>query len=142
MSAISMAGEMLKRHEGYSQWAYQDTVGKWTIGIGRNIDKRGGPGISEAEALILLSNDLQRIVNEAIAVFPWFPKLDEARQAAIIDMIYNLGMAGFKMFKQTIACIEAGDYSGAAEKMLISMWAKQVGNRAVELAGIIKTGEI
>ena len=142
MSAISMAGDMLRRHEGFSQWAYQDTVGKWTIGMGRNIDKHGGPGITEAEALILLSNDLQRVNTDITREFPWFAGLNEARQAAIIDMVYNLGMAGFKTFRQTIACIEHGDYSAAADKMLISTWAKQVGARAIELAGIIRPGEI
>ena len=139
---ISMAGEMVKRHEGFSKWAYLCTAGKQTIGYGRNIDKNGGPGITEAEALILLSNDLQRINTAASQEFPWFSGLNEPRQAAIIDMIYNLGVAGFRTFKQTISCIESGDYVGASEKMLISTWAKQVGKRAIELAEIIRTGEL
>ncbi len=142
MSAISTAGDLIRRHEGFSKFAYQCTAGKWTVGFGRNIDQNGGPGITEAEALILLANDLQNINTAALSSFPWFAGLNEARQSAIIDMIYNLGMAGFQTFKQTIACIASGDYAGAAERMLISKWAAQVGNRAVELAGIIRTGEI
>ncbi len=142
MSAISMADEMIQRHEGFSRWVYKDTVGKWTIGIGRNVDKNGGPGITEDEALFLLSNDLQSINTEATQAFPWFSSLNDARQAAIIDMIYNIGMAGFQRFKQTISFLAQGNYPAAADEMLKSTWAVQVGARATELAGIIRTGEI
>jgi len=142
MSAISTAGDLIRGHEGFSKFAYQCTAGKWTIGYGRNIDKNGGPGITEEEALVLLANDLQNINTEATDNFPWFSGLNEARQSAIIDMIYNLGMTGFKTFKQTISFLQAGEYEKAAYQMLQSKWALQTGQRAIDLAGIIRTGEI
>ena len=53
----SMIG-MLKRHEGLRLKPYQDTIGKLTIGYGRNLDDRG---ISKEEAEYLLRNDISRV---------------------------------------------------------------------------------
>jgi len=142
MSTISIAGDMLRRHEGFSRWAYQDTVGKWTVGIGRNIDKNGGPGITEEEALHLLANDLQNTSVAMEKTFPWFSGMNEARQAAILDMAFNIGLPSFQRFRQTIALLEQENYAAAADEMLRSTWAAQVGARATELAGIIRTGEL
>lgn len=51
----------LKLDEGLRLKPYRDTVGKLTIGIGRNLDD---VGISEAEAEYLLSNDLDRTISD------------------------------------------------------------------------------
>ena len=58
----------------------------------------------------------------------------------IINMVFNLGMVGFKKFKRMIACLSVEDYEGASEEMLNSKWVKQVGNRAVRLAKQMKEG--
>jgi lysozyme len=53
----------LQRHEGLRLRlrAYRDTVGKLTIGYGRNLDDRG---ISEDEAGFMLDNDIDLVVAE------------------------------------------------------------------------------
>ena len=56
-------------------------------------------------------------------------------------MCFNMGIGSLAGFKNTLAMIQAGDYAGASENMLKSKWAVQVGNRATELAQIMKTGE-
>jgi len=45
----------LEHHEGLRLKPYKDSVGKLTIGIGRNLDD---VGISKSEALLLLQNDI------------------------------------------------------------------------------------
>jgi lysozyme len=55
-------------------------------------------------------------------------------------MVYNLGFAGFCKFNDVTAAMERRDYAAASRAMLDSRWAEQVGNRAVELAELIKNG--
>jgi lysozyme len=55
-------------------------------------------------------------------------------------MAYNLGMTGFFKFEKTIAFLEKGDFESAANEMLNSKWANQVGKRAKELVTMIKIG--
>jgi lysozyme len=128
--------DVLKRDEGLRLQPYRDTVGKLTIGYGRNLDD---VGISLGEAEVMLKNDVRKADAEA-AKYVWFDGLDEARQAVVICMIYNLGPKGFAGFKNTIASIAAGNYDDAASRMLQSKWATQVGNRAYRLAAAMRTG--
>lgn len=53
--------EQLERHEGLRLKPYKDTVGKLTIGIGRNLDDKG---ISRKEAFALLDNDIAEVVRQ------------------------------------------------------------------------------
>jgi len=127
---------MVMRHEGVRRKPYRDSVGRLTIGIGRNLDD---VGISEAEARYLLANDLQEIQTE-LARLAWFPPLNSARQMAITDMAFNLGLPRLLNFSRMIAALTANDYAAAATEMLDSRWATQVGARAQELAQIIREG--
>ena len=129
---------MLIRHEGMRLRAYKCSAGKVTIGCGRNCDDIG---ITREEALYLLNNDIARVVGEAVGAFPWFNFLNPPRQDVILSMLFNLGLEGFKNFKQTIEAITNGNFERAAQEMLDSTWHKQVGQRAVELAKIMATGE-
>jgi lysozyme len=128
---------LLKRDEGVRLFPYRDTVGKWTIGAGRNLDD---VGISPDEVDYLLRNDIRRAEVEA-RKYPWYAGLNEVRKAVILSMIFNLGAAGFAGFKNTHASIAAGNYEDAASRMLMSKWASQTGNRAIRLAQMMRTGE-
>lgn len=127
---------LLIRHEGLRLKPYLDTVGKLTIGVGRNLDDMG---ISEAEALHLLRNDIETHRRE-LGRFPWFQRLDDTRQAVILNMHFNLGAARFNSFRKMIECLEEGDYVSAAGEMLNSRWAAQVGDRARELSTMMMRG--
>ncbi len=129
--------EMLIRHEGLRLKPYKCTAGKLTIGIGRCLDD---VGITEEEARILLENDIQRVAAAASQNFRWFSFLNCAREDVILSMIFNLGLDGFKKFKKLISALEVSNYDLAAEEMLNSKWAEQVGYRAVELAKIMEVG--
>lgn len=126
---------LLIRHEGMRLKAYLDTKGIITIGVGRNLE---GNGITDDEAIYLLRNDIARVAQEAADNFVWFQSLSQPRQDVICDMLF-MGLARFKTFTRMLAAIEADDFTQAANEMLASMWAAEVGRRAVELAMIMKT---
>lgn len=129
--------EMLKRHEGRSLKPYKCPAGKLTIGYGRNLED---VGISEVEAMVMLRNDIEQCYEE-LSVFSWFEDLDQVRQEALINMLYNLGLPTFLQFKKTLKFVAEGKYSQAAAEMLDSKWATQVGDRANELAYMMETGD-
>ena len=132
--------EQITRHEGYRRSAYQDSKGYWTIGIGRLIDKKLNGGLTEEEARYLLQNDLDRCANDLDAKLPWWSGLSENRRYVLLNMCFNLGINKLLGFKNTLKMIQDGNYDGAAKGMLNSLWAKQVGNRAVELANQMRKG--
>ena len=131
MNTITLAKQSLKQHEGYRQFAYQCTAGKTTVAYGRNLQDKG---ISEAEALYLLENDIVECLQDLAALFKCWNTLSEYQQAALIDLRFNLGAKGFRTFKKCIAAIEAGDYTEAALQIMDSAYANQVGKRADDLA--------
>lgn len=131
----------LEAHEGFKRSAYTDSLGYWTIGIGRLIDARKGGGITRNEALYLLENDVRVAIVELDVQLPWWRSLDEVRQRVIVDMAFNLGIPGLLTFKNTLRLIQEGKYALAADAMLASKWATQVKTRASHLARMMKTGE-
>jgi len=129
--------ENLKRHEKLRLKPYLCSEGKITIGFGRNLEDMG---ISEKEAEMLLMSDIQRCYEE-LDVFSWFHDLDQVRQEAMVNMLFNLGLPTFLEFKRTLKFMAEGAYSQAAEEMLDSKWVRQVGDRASELAYMVETGQ-
>lgn len=128
--------EQLVLHEGLRLKPYRDTVGKLTIGVGRNLDD---VGITRAEALFLLRNDVEEVRTQ-LERYPWYTQLDPVRQKVLIDMAFNLGIGGLMQFRKMLAALEAGDYGKTADEMLDSKWARQVGKRAQRLAEMMRTG--
>lgn len=130
--------EMVKAHEGLSLTAYRCPTGHLTIGYGHNLDTTP-IGIQAAETILL--EDLQRAYAEARVVCQEFwPELNEVRKAALTDMVFNLGRAGLLGFKGMLAALAVGDYAAAAKHARNSRWARQVGQRAEAVAGMIETG--
>jgi lysozyme len=132
--------EMIKRHEGVVPHAYQDSRGYWTIGVGRLIDKELGGGLSDDEVDYLLANDINRCIEEA-QTYPWFAGLSEPRQAVVISLLFNLGKPRWDGFQKAQAAIAAGDMAEASRQLLDSKWARQVGQRAYEMAAQLESGE-
>jgi lysozyme len=132
--------EMIKRHEGVVPYAYQDSRGYWTIGVGRLIDEELGGGLSDDEIDYLLTNDINRCIEEA-ETYPWFAGLSEPRQAVVISLLFNLGKPRWDGFKKAQAAIAEGDMAEASRQLLDSKWARQVGKRAHEMAAQLQSGE-
>lgn len=152
----------LVHHEGVSLKPYRDTVrtaeapiGKLTIGIGRNLDDNG---IRRIEAFFMLENDIEYYIGELDRRLPWFYNLNLDRQVVLASMVFNMGVdavldnmhsQGFpKMMSALEAAVKAEAnglpkeaarlYIRAADEMLDSKWRTQVGNRALELADMMR----
>lgn len=130
------AAAYIRRYEGFSRLPYKCPTGHLTIGYGHNLEN----GISAAAAEFILQEDLARAERAVKDAFPWWWKLDDARQFVLVDMAFNMGLAGLRGFKKMLTAVEQGDYKKAAKEMLDSKWAFQVKGRAVELAKIMETG--
>lgn len=123
--------EQLKRHEGYRALVYTDTTGHKTMGYGFNIEA----GISKNSAEALLQSQVAELWIACNNEFnAWWWRLSRERQAVILNMVFNLGMKGFKKFKNMINAIAEGDDEAVVKEMLDSKWAHQVKGRAWELA--------
>ena len=144
--------EQLVRHEGLRLKPYRCTAGKLTIGIGRNLDDCG---ITQSEAYVMLINDIMNCEKQLQAKIPdIYNGLDEVRKSVLLNMCISipqsrfaplrepcyLGIGGLLGFNNTLAFISAGDLERAANGMLASKWAKQVGRRAIELSELMRKG--
>ncbi|PLX49135.1 MAG: lysozyme [Desulfobulbaceae bacterium] len=129
--------QQLIEHEGLRLKPYVCPAGKITIGAGRNLDDNG---ISTAEAMVLLRNDILATTLRLEKVVPGFRSLSERRRMALIDMCYNLGLPRLLKFKKMLAAMLARDFDTAADEMLDSVWADQVGQRAHTLATMMREG--
>jgi len=139
-SWITSVTKQLRIDEGEVLHAYQDHLGFWTIGVGRLIDKRKGGGITQEESTYLLTNDINSRIKAVSQALPWFEKLNDARKGVLINMSFQLGVAGMLSFKTMLAYIEDGEYSKAADSMYQSLWAKQTPERCKRMAEQMRSG--
>ena len=142
----------LKLHEGCSLTPYKCPAGKLTIGIGHNVEDNPltaeelrvvgdwKHGITREAAHYLCRNDIERCIADLKKNLKWFEGLDKERKYALIDLCFNLGINKLLTFKKTLASIACGNYRTAAEQLLQSKYASQVGKRAKRIAILIETG--
>lgn len=129
-----MIKEQLIRDEGDIPYAYQDSLGYWTIGVGFLIDWRKGGRIPDAVRDFWLEYEINKITNELEKRLPFFSSLSQVRKDTLINMAFNLGVNGLLNFKKTIALMADGKHAEAALEMLDSAWARQVKDRAQRLS--------
>jgi len=127
----------LERDEGVRLKPYLDTVGKTTIGVGRNLTDNG---ITAAEARMLLQNDLSRISGELDRVVPWWREMSDSRQNALVNMAFNLGMPRLLTFKKMMLALQSGNFETAWAEAMGSKWAAQVGERSKRIADCFMKG--
>ena len=152
MIEIRKASERLSMHEGVRLQPYFCTKGKQTIGVGRNLDDNPitpeedkvigdwRHGITKEAAFFLLRHDINRVVAECEKHIPFWKKLDDERQYALMDMAFNMGIKRLLGFKNMMAFLGVGNYRQAAVECLASQYAKEVGRRAQRIAKTIETG--
>jgi lysozyme len=149
---INSLVDQILRDEGEVLHAYDDANGSpvsagytvkgyVTIGIGRLIDMRGGGGLSQDEAIYLLTNDITKVTTQIKQHLPWSVNLDLIRFGALQAMAFNMGIENLLGFRNFLASLEAGDYPAAAAALLDSEWATQVGDRAHRLSVQVTSGE-
>ena len=127
----------LERDEGRRKRIYVDTVGKVSVGVGRNLTDRG---LRDDEIDLMLTNDIAEVVGELDHALPWWRDLDEPRQRALANMVFNLGMPRLLGFPLMIAALRIGAWDEAAKQARNSRWYRQVGDRGERIATVIQYG--
>lgn len=135
---VKFISRWLEQDEGCKLKPYYCTAGKLTIGVGRNLESTG---INKAEAKFMLENDIVRIMRELDSILPFWRELSPTRQAALINMAFNLGTFGLSRFTKTIEHLQRAEFDEAGDEMLRSKWADQVGDRALRISKSVKTDE-
>ena len=130
--------QRLRRHESLSLKPYLDSEGRLTIGIGRCLDTRG---IDLQEAEFMLARDIDRCLAECKSLIPGFASLSDLRQEVLVEMAFQMGMAGVLKFTRMIEALRVQDFERASAEMLDSKWAKQTTTRAQKLAGYMRDGQ-
>ena len=130
--------DLLIRHEGIKLKPYHCTSGKLTIGIGRNLEDRG---ITKEEAIYLLNNDIHSFHEQLLDKFSFYKYLEGARRDAVLNLAFNMGVHSPSKFVKALSYMEEKQYDKAADEFMDSRWSEQVGDRAVEVTEIIRTGE-
>lgn len=128
---------MIKRHEGYRQDIYLDTVGVPTGGYGHAFHL--GSSLPQQVWCQIFYHDYQQAVRDYEVLDL---DLDPVRRGVVLDMLFNLGLPRLLKFKNTLGAIRAGDWEAAARGMENSKWYGQVRQRAVELVRMMRTGEM
>ncbi len=123
-------------HEGLRLKMYVDSVGKVTIGVGHALKD---VGLTHDQVMMILSNDIANTVNFLNAHLAWYVTLDDVRQRALADLTFDL-MSRVLDFKKMLTAMQAKDWNVAADELLASKFAQQTGQRAKDLASMIRTG--
>ncbi|QKF72963.1 putative phage-related lysozyme [Aliarcobacter faecis] len=160
MSVIEIVLPFTMQSEGFNKTVYKSPEGFDTIGYGRNIEvnpltqdelksigattstSKTSYQLSEEIAKTWLKKELERVKNSLSKELQFFDKLDDVRQAILIDMAYNMGIKGLLSFKNTLKLINDGNYVEASKNMEQSNWYKQVKIRARKLCEAMKSGKI
>lgn len=129
--------QQLANHEGKERKLYKCTAGKWSIGIGRNLEDNG---LSDDEIDYLFQNDLKRVIKELDTSVAWWRTKRENVRNVLIDMCFNLGITRLLGFKRFLEAMKEDQYEKAIDEMKDSLWYKQVPNRVESLISILRNG--
>ena len=132
----------LIRDEGCVPYAYQDSLGYWTIGVGHLVDRRRGGSLPPHIVDALLDHDIATHDRELVAAFPFVDRLDAPRRATLVNMAFQLGVPGLKGFVRAMGHMERGAYEAAAQAFSESKVAsEQTPERWRRHCAQIRTGE-
>ena len=140
--------KFIAKHEGDVDHVYLDSRGFKTGGIGHLLEGTSfavGQHLSTEQITAWFQQDVAIAIAGAKQVLgATFDKLDAARQIVVIDMVFNMGAgsSGFAGFHTLIGYMREGNFAAAANDMLHTLWASQVGTRAVEDAAVMRSGQL
>jgi Phage lysozyme. len=138
----------IEGEEGLRLYVYDDAngqpivagysvIGNPTIGYGRLLTS--AHGITQAEAGTLLMHDVAAAEGD-VSKMPVFAHLNVARQAALLDMDFNMGFYSLEQFTTFLGLLASARYDAAADDLKATLWAGEVGQRATRIEQIIRTG--
>ena len=130
--------QSVKKHEGYRNKVYLDSLGKRTVGVGHLCVEdhwEDNKEYSEEMLMKVLKDDLKNAIEGAERLLKDCRILDSLAKEIIIEMVFQLGETGVSKFKNMLKALKEGpDYQTAAIEMLDSRWAKQTPNRAAAMS--------
>lgn len=142
--------ERLREHEGLRLQVYDDATGAYikpgsrvtgnpTLGFGTLLSAPGG--ITEAEAEMLLRNRVNIAIDGVKALLPTVRASNDARFDVLVEMAFQMGVAGLAKFTNTLQAVREQRWGDAADGMLASTWALQAPGRAQALAKVMRSGQ-
>lgn len=162
----------LDRHEGFREYAYPDPLSElrrkfphlawgfkparslvpmgtnldtgapWTYGFGETNGVGPDSRITRILAERKLEMSILEIDNALRNILSWYDGASFVTKTVLINMAYNMGLKSLLGFKNSLAMLGAKRYQDAAHNLTLSLWYKQVGNRAKELVHRIATQTI
>lgn len=114
----------------------------WTVGFGftanvnpeTTIDRHKAERMLEAKIL-----DMDTVLRQKLS---FFATASFVTKTILINMAFNMGVAGLLTFKNTLRYVGEKNYKQAATNMRKSLWFQQVGRRAEELSTRMETQSI
>ena len=135
----------IKKHEGYRDTIYKDSLGFSTIGYGHLVlqTDRYEKGVTYRKKDLekVFDTDFNTAKSNANQLISGLPIHHQAK-CVIIEMVFQLGIGGVSKFKKMWKALKQNDYQTASEEMLDSKWAKQTPKRAEELSSVMKSCKI
>lgn len=142
--------ENIKAHEGFRDHIYKDSLGKATIGYGflvsalspDELKLNGGKAepMSREVAEKILNLKVARLQRRVLECLPWLSSKPQSIQDTILEMAYQLGLAGLMGFRHTLGCIEAGNYAQAARNLRASLLYRQTPRRVEDYIRGLRDG--
>ena len=133
--------------EGYKYEIYLDHLGYPTLGVGHLITQKDeeygqevGTVVDEERIKECLQNDIDIVCRELDKNMPWWRGLNDNRRRVMANMCFNLGYPRLSGFKNFLSAMQDEDWEKAAEEMMDSKWATQVGDRAKRLRNRVLQG--
>ena len=135
----------IKKHEGFVNKVYKDSLGFATIGYGHlvlpNDPYEEGVTYSKEDLEKVFDGDFDTACSNANQLIKDLPLHHQAK-CVLIEMVFQLGIGGVSKFKNMWKALGEGDYQTASEEMLDSRWAKQTPKRATDLSNVMKSCKI
>lgn len=114
----------------------------WTVGHGFtqgvNLDSKMDRLRSER----MLEQHILEADMQLRGVLTWYADAPFVMKTVLINMLFNLGLKGLLGFNNTLRFMKEKNYKQAAANMRKSLWYRQVGGRAEELARRVETQTI
>lgn len=147
--------------EGIKQKPYLDSLKRWSVATGRCLETNPLSG-SEWKALLdrgyveftitptgaaLLETQQLSVIAATLAhdYADFWPSLSDARQNALAELAFQIGVAGEEAFHDMLAAIRAalhtGDWVPVKAAGLNSKWAQQTPNRAEIVLEQLRSGQ-
>jgi lysozyme len=137
--------KMIMQHEGVRYEPYQDSLGKWTVGVGHligdgtTLPSEMNRSFSKEEVQSMFEQDYYEH-KAAAERMPGYENFNSSGKAALIDLAFNMGPNWYKQWPKFSDAAKTGNAQLAAESLQDSAWYKQVGDRAPTIVNLISNG--